>query len=298
MSTVITGGTGLVGKYLQKYLNGVYLSSKDFNLTKESEVIRMFEIHQPKIIIHLAARVGGILENINKPIEYFEDNVLMNTYLLKYSKEYKVEKFIGVLSSCAYPDVSDHYPLLEGDLHNGIPNENNYGYGYSKRLMGVQIDIFKKLGYNYSYIIPNNLYGEFETGDMSKKHFIGALLEKIKNANVNNENEITLFGDGTPLRQFTFADDIARIIKLMLDNNINENLNVGIEENLSINEIANLALKATNSEHLRIAYDKSKPNGQYRKDISTEKLQKLFPDFKFTSYLKGIKKTYKTITNE
>ena len=124
------------------------------------------------------------------------------------------------------------------------------------------------------------------------------VLEKIKNANANNENEITLFGDGTPLRQFTFADDIARIIKLMLDNNINENLNVGIEENLSINEIANLALKAANSEHLRIAYDKSKPNGQYRKDISTEKLQKLFPDFKFTSYLEGIKKTYKTITNE
>jgi len=298
MSTVITGGTGLVGKYLQKYLNGVYLSSKDFNLTKESEVIRMFEIHQPKIIIHLAARVGGILENINKPIEYFEDNVLMNTYLLKYSKEYKVEKFIGVLSSCAYPDVSDHYPLLEGDLHNGIPNENNYGYGYSKRLMGVQIDIFKKLGYNYSYIIPNNLYGEFETGDISKKHFIGALLEKIKIANQSNDDYINLMGNGTPTRQFTFADDIAKIIKLIIDNNINENFNVGLEENLTIDEIVQLALKVTNSKHLNIKYNSSQPNGQLRKDISMNKFKQIFPKFKFTSYNKGIKKTYKSLINE
>ena len=298
MSTVITGGTGLVGKYLQNYLNGVYLSSKDFNLTKESEVIRMFEIHQPKIIIHLAARVGGILENINKPIEYFEDNVLMNTYLLKYSKEYKVEKFLGILSSCAYPDVSDHYPLLEEDLHNGIPNENNYGYGYSKRLMGVQIDIFKKLGYNYSYIIPNNLYGEFETGDLSKKHFIGALLEKIKIANQNNDDYINLMGNGTPTRQFTFADDIAKIIKLIIDNNINENFNVGLEENLTIDEIVQLALKVTNSKHLNIKYNSSQPNGQLRKDISMNKFKQIFPKFKFTSYNKGIKKTYKSLINE
>ena len=145
MSIIITGGTGLVGKYLQSYLDGIYLSSKDFNLTQESEVIRMFETYKPKTIIHLAARVGGILENINKPFEYFEDNVLMNTYLLKYSRKYNVEKFVGTLSSCIYPDVSDHYPLLEEDLHKNLPNENNYGYGYAKRLMGVQIDIFKKI---------------------------------------------------------------------------------------------------------------------------------------------------------
>jgi len=298
MNIVVTGGTGLIGQYLQKYLKATYLSSKDYDLTKELEVIKMFETHKPKVIIHLAARVGGILENINKPIEYFEDNVLMNTYLLKYSKEYKIEKFLGILSSCAYSDVSDHYPLLEEDLHNGIPNENNYGYGYSKRLMGVQIDIFKKLGYNYSYIIPNNLYGEFETGDMSKKHFIGALLEKIKIANQNNDNSINLMGDGTPTRQFTFADDIAKIIKLIIDNNINENFNVGIEENLTIDEIAQLALKITNSKHLNIKYNPFLPNGQLRKDISMNKFKQIFPKFKFTSYDEGIQKTYKSLVNE
>lgn len=298
MSIVITGGTGLVGTYLSQYLDGIYLSSKDFDLTKESEVIKMFETHQPEVVIHLAAKVGGILENINKPFEYFEDNVLMNTYMLKYSRKYNVKKFIGTLSSCIYPDISDHYPLLEKDLHKNLPNENNYGYGYAKRLMGVQIDIFKKLGYNYSYIIPNNLYGEFEKGDISSKHFVGALLEKIKNANIYGDDKISLYGDGTPFRQFTFADDIARVLKLVIDKDINENFNVGIEDNLSIDNIANIALQATNSQHLQIEYDPTKPNGQYRKDLSMSKFRSVFPDFQFTSTLEGISKTYKTITNE
>jgi GDP-L-fucose synthase len=295
MSIVVTGGTGLVGKYLQQYLKAIYLSSKDFDLTKESEVIRMYETYSPSVVIHLAAKVGGILDNINKPFEYFEDNILMNTYLLKYARVYNVDKFLGVLSSCAYPDVSKTYPLLESDLHKDIPNENNFGYGYSKRLMGVQIEMFRKKGYNYSYIIPNNLYGEYEGGDLNKKHFIGALLEKIKVANENKDTEITLMGDGTPLRQFTFADDIARIISLIINKNINENINVGIEENLTINEIATLALEATDSKHLKIKYDTTKPNGQYRKDISTSKFKHHFPDFQFTSYIDGMSTTYKSI---
>ena len=180
-------------------------------------------------------------------------------------------------------------------IYKDIPNENNFGYGYSKRLMGVQIEMFRKKGYNYSYIIPNNLYGEYEGGDLNKKHFIGALLEKIKVANENKDTEITLMGDGTPLRQFTFADDIAKIISLIINKNINENINVGIEENLTINEIATLALEATDSKHLKIKYDTTKPNGQYRKDISTSKFKHHFPDFQFTSYIDGMSTTYKSM---
>lgn len=289
---VVTGGNGLVGSYLKKYLDAVYLSSKDFDLTQESEVVKLFIKYNPDTLIHLAAKVGGILDNINKPFEYFESNVLMNSLILKYSRVYNVKKLLGVLSSCAYADVSENYPLSENDLHKGIPHENNFGYGYSKRLMGVHIDIFRKMGYNYSYIIPNNLYGEFEKGDINKKHFIGALLNKIKIANQLNENKITLFGDGTPLRQFTFADDIAKAIYLIIQNDIKENLNVGTSENLSIAEIAKLSLISTNSMHLKIEYDTSKPNGQFRKDISIQKFKNIFPNFKFTSYVDGMKKTY------
>lgn len=295
MKILVTGGTGLVGSYLQKQIDGIYLNSKDFNLTKESEVIRLYETHKPDVVIHLAAKVGGIVDNINKPFEYYEENVLMNTFLVKYARIYKINKFVGTLSSCIYPDISDHYPLYENDLHNSIPNENNFGYGYAKRLLGVHIDIAKKQGLNYSYIIPSNLYGEYETGDATTKHFVGALLDKIYQANKNGSDHITLFGDGSPLRQFTFAKDVAEILKLIVTYDVKENMNVSTTENLTIDQLAKLALEATNSTHLKIEYDTTKPNGQYRKDISIDTFKNIFPNYEFTSYIEGIKTTYNSL---
>jgi GDP-L-fucose synthase len=295
MKILVTGGTGLVGQYLQKEIDAIYLSSKDYDLTSELDTVKMFSKHQPDVVIHLAAKVGGIMDNITKPFEYYEDNVMMNTNLVKYSRMFKVNKFVGALSSCIYPDVSDHYPLIESDLHKNLPNENNFGYGYAKRLLGVHIDIARKCGYNYSYIIPSNLYGEYEHGDTNRKHFVGALLDKIIIAKKNGDSKITLFGDGTPLRQFTFAKDIAEIIKLIITYDIKENMNLSTSENLSIDTLAKLALKATDSEHLEIEYDKTKPNGQYRKDINCDTFKNLIPNYEFTSYIEGIKKTYQSI---
>lgn len=295
MKIVVTGGTGLVGSYLQKQIDGVYLNSRDFDLTRESDVIKMYETHKPDVVIHLAAKVGGIIDNITKPFEYYEENVLMNTFLVKYARLYKVGKFVGTLSSCIYPDVSDHYPLYEKDLHNSIPNENNFGYGYAKRLLGVHIDIAKKQGLNYSYIIPSNLYGEYETGDSTTKHFVGALLDKIYQANKNGDDHITLFGDGSPLRQFTYAKDVAEILKLIVTYDVKENMNISTTENLTIDQLAKLALQATESTHLKIKYDTTKPNGQYRKDISIDTFKNIFPNYEFTSYIDGIKTTYNSL---
>jgi GDP-L-fucose synthase len=295
MKIVVTGGTGLVGRYLQQYVDAVYLSSKDYDLTNDKEVYRMYAEHKPDVVVHLAARVGGIIDNISYPFEYYEDNLLMNTYLIKYARTFNVKKFVGVLSSCIFPDISDHYPMLEEDLHNGMPTATNFGYGYAKRVMGVHIDIARKQGLNFNYIIPSNLYGEYEHGDVSKKHFVGALLEKIYHAEKNGDGYITLFGDGTPLRQFTFAKDVAEIIDLVVKYDIKENLNVTVPENLSIHQMAQMALEATNNTNLEIKYDTSKPNGQMQKDISPEKLLKIFPNYKFTSYIKGIQQTYNTL---
>lgn len=295
MIVVVTGGSGLVGTYLKRYLNAVYLSSKDYDLTKESEVDKMYNKHQPEVVIHLAAKVGGIMDNIAKPFEYLEDNVLMNTYMVKYARKHNVKKFIGVLSSCIYPDVVDHYPLIETDLHKGLPTESNFGYGYAKRLLGVHIDVARKQGLNYSYIIPSNLYGEFEHGDVTRKHFVGALLEKIYIANKNGDDSITLYGDGTPLRQFTFARDIAEILDLIVDYDIKENMNISTSENITIDQLSRLALQATNSQHLSIGYDASKPNGQYRKDIDTGRFLNSFSNYEFTPYLDGIKIAYNTL---
>ena len=296
MSILITGGTGLVGKYLQHYLkDGIYLGSRDYDLTKEDQVIAMYEKYRPNIVIHLAAKVGGIADNIQYPFEYYEDNLLMNTLVIKHARTYNTKKFIGVLSSCIFPDVVDHYPMTEEDMHKDLPNANNFGYGYAKRVMGCHIDIAKKQGLNYSYITPSNLYGEYEHGDVSRKHFVGALLEKIHTAKINGDDHITLFGDGTPLRQFTFAKDIAEIINLLIQYDIKENLNLTTADNLTIDQMARMALEATDSQHLKIQYDTTKPNGQYRKDIDTIKFKNIFANYKFTSYIKGIKQTYNTL---
>jgi len=296
MSILITGGTGLVGKYLQHYLkDGIYLGSRDYDLTKEDQVIAMYEKYRPNVIIHLAAKVGGIADNIQYPFEYYEDNLLMNTLVIKHARTYNVKKFIGVLSSCIFPDVVDHYPMTEEDMHKDLPNANNFGYGYAKRVMGCHIDIAKKQGLNYSYITPSNLYGEYEHGDVSRKHFVGALLEKIHTAKINGDDHITLFGDGTPLRQFTFAKDIAEIINLLIQYDIKENLNLTTADNLTIDQMTRMALEATDSQHLKIQYDTTKPNGQYRKDIDTTKFKNIFANYKFTSYIKGIKQTYNTL---
>ena len=293
MKIIVTGGNGLVGTYLKKYLDATYLSSKDYNLTVESEVIRMYEELKPTIVIHLAARVGGIIDNITYPADYFTENVLMNTLLLKYAVKYKVDRFLGILSTCIYPDVSNTYPLTEEMLHDGPPTKTNFGYGYSKRLMGVHIDsINKQYGTKYNYLIPTNLYGEHDKDDESKSHFITALIKKIFDAKSNNQDSITLFGDGTPLRQFMHADDFAKVIFDVIDKEIYESFNVATVENLTIKEMADIALTACKATHLSINWDTSKPNGQYRKDVAIKKLNTLLPGFKPLSLSEGIKRIY------
>ena len=293
MKILITGGSGMVGKSLKQYLpNAVYISSKDYDLTSENDVNKMFEILKPDVIIHLAAKVGGIIDNIAKPAEYFDDNVLMNTLLLKYSLKYNVTRFIGILSTCVYPNEVKNYPMVESDLHLGPPAKTNFSYGYAKRLLAVQIDAYNQQ-YNtkYQYLIPCNLYGEHDKyGDNS--HFVAALIKKIHNAKVNNHNKIIVFGDGTPLRQFMHSDDLAYAVKYCLDNNIYDNMNISVNENLSITEMTQIALKACNAEHIEIQYDTTKPNGQYRKDVSIDLLKEKIPLFDPIDLYSGIKKTY------
>jgi GDP-L-fucose synthase len=293
MKILVTGGSGMVGKSLKKYLpDATYVSSKDYDLTSEMQIYQMFNNIKPDVVIHLAAKVGGITDNISKPAEYFDDNIMINTLMLKYSKAYNVERFIGILSTCIYPDIVDNYPITEDMLHLGPTTKTNFSYGIAKRALAVQIDAYnQQYGTQYQYLTPCNLYGEYDKyGDNS--HFIAALIKKIHNAKINNEDEIILFGDGSPLRQFMHSNDLAYIIKYCLDNGIYNNMNVAIDENLSISEMAHIALKACNAEHIKIEYDTTKPNGQYRKDVSSEILKSKIPSFNPINLYDGIKKTY------
>lgn len=291
---MITGSDGMVGQELKSlYPNSINVTHKDFDLTKENDVKYLFYKYQPRVIIHLAARVGGVMDNIKNPAIYFDDNILMNTLMVKYAKENNVERFIGILSSCIFPDIMETYPMKENDLHLGPPTLTNFSYGYAKRSLAVQIDAYnQQYGTKYNYVMPCNMYGEHDKIDVIKSHFIAALLIKIKEAVNKGNNHITLYGDGTPLRQFMHAKDLALILKYMVDNDIYENLNIATEENLSINDMAKIALKVTNNEHLEIRYDSTKPNGQYRKDISIERLKEVIPNYKFITLEEGIKEVY------
>lgn len=291
---VITGGSGQVGKSLKKFLpEAIYLSSSDYNLTSEKEVAKMYFELKPDCVIHLAAKVGGILDNIQKPAEYFTDNIMMNTLLVDYAYRNKVERFVGILSSCIFPDKHDSYPMHETDMHAGPPTPTNYAYGYAKRCLAVQVEAYnKQYGTKYQYLIPCNLYGEFDKyGDNS--HFVAALIKKIHFAKEAKSEKITLFGTGTPLRQFMYADDLARVINECLEKDIYENMNVVTDENLSIKQMAEIAIKACDAEHLKIEFDPSYPDGQFRKDVSTDKLKTVIPDFKAVELYDGIKLTYK-----
>ena len=291
---LVTGGTGLVGQALQRILPDAYfVSSTDYDLTVQSEVQRMYRFIRPTHVIHLAARVGGIFDNISHPSQYFEENVMMNTNMVKYARECGVQRFIGILSSCIFPAENVVYPMNERELHLGPPTPTNFSYGMAKRAMAIQIDMSnKEYGTQYNYISPCNLYGLSDKDDIEKSHFVTALIKKIYLANKNNESFITLFGNGTPLRQFMHADDLANVLKIVIDNDITESFNLATEENFSIDTIARIALKTTNSEHLDIKYDTSKPNGQHRKDLSILKFKDLIPGYKFITLKDGIKQSY------
>jgi GDP-L-fucose synthase len=291
MRILVTGGSGLVGKYLQKILpDAFYMSTKDGDLTDIKFVRWMISSYTPDVVIHLAAKVGGIKDNIAKPVDYFEDNILMNTNILKVSHEYKVKQFIGVLSTCIYPDTVKKYPMKEEDMFLGPPTPTNFSYGYAKRCLAVQIDAYnEQYGTKYNYLIPCNLYGEFDNFENENKmHFITALLHKIRNA---KDNKIELLGTGKPLRQFMYAGDFANIIKLVIDNKITENFNVAPNFNYSIKEMAELAVQTINPK-LEINFSNPELDGQYRKDVDNDKMIKLLPDFKFTGLEEGILKTY------
>jgi len=288
-----TGGSGMVGQSLKKIMpDAIYLSSKQCDLTEEKSVKAMLNYHEPDAIIHLAAKVGGIIDNINKPAEYYTDNVLMNTLLVENARKHGITRFIGILSTCIYPDIQDNYPMYEEELHDGPPTPTNFSYGYAKRSLAVQIDAYnKQYGTNYQYLIPCNLYGEFDKyGDNS--HFIAALIKKIHFAKKNGDDKIVLFGTGKPLRQFMHSDDLAKVIYSCLENDIYTNMNVATKENLSIKEMAEIALKACGAEGLTIQFDSTYPDGQFRKDVSINKLEKEIPEFKAINLHDGIKATY------
>lgn len=293
MRILITGANGMVGKYLKKLIpEAITPNSKELDLTDSSNVIKYFKHNKFDYVIHLAAHVGSLHDNIENSTDYFNNNVLMNTLITKYSFENGVKNFLGILSTCIYPNNINIFPIKESQLHLGAPHPSLMSYAYAKRSHAVQLDAYKeRFGVNYNYLIPCNLYGIVSKSHEERSHFVNDLIFKIIDSEKNNRDYITLFGDGTPLRQFMHASDLAKIIHLYVSSKCNYSFNVAPDNNMSIADIAKIAITVCNSK-LKIRYDSSKPNGQYRKDVDTSIFQSQIKDFKFKTLKQGIGEIY------
>lgn len=294
MKILITGSSGMVGTYLKKIMPNAYSpSSSELNLLDDSCVKEYMYSHKFDYVIHLAAYVGSLHDNIENRTKYFDNNILMNTLITKYSYETGVKNFLGILSTCIYPDNINSFPIKENQLHEGAPHIDLMSYAYAKRSHAVQIQAYKEsYNLNYNYLIPCNLYGIVSPSHENRAHFVNDLIFKIIKAQNKNQDFITLFGDGSPLRQFMLASDFAYIIKCYIDQNLASSFNVAPNINMSVDEIAKTALKACNLEYMNIKYDNSKPNGQFRKDVCTKKFRSAIADFTFTPLKDGINLVY------
>ncbi len=297
MIVLVTGGTSTVGKHLKKILHpltqAIYHNSNICDLSNYDQTLKTIREISPDIIVHLAGVVGGIQDNINRPVDYIEQNLLINTNVIKAAYAVGTKRLITLSSTCAYPDKLDNYPMIEEDMFKGAPTLTNFGYAYSKRCMISLIEAYNKQ-YNtrYCYITPSNLYSELDTHKNTKAHYVTALLNKIIEQEKVGGTTIQLLGTGKPLRQFTYAGDIAAIIKVMILDNIDKSFNVSNPETYTINELATITLEILGKQDWKIVYDSPELDGQFRKDVSIAKMKKYLPDFEFTKFADGIKRVY------
>lgn len=295
---LVTGGSGLLGSALKKLIpNAIFISSKDYDLRNQNKVKHMFKLYKPKNVLHLAAKVGGVKINSNNNANFYTDNILINTNVLEESRLHNVNKVVSLLSTCIYPDIST-YPLTEEQVHNGPPHNSNYGYAYSKRMLEIQSRAYRQqYGCNYISVIPNNLFGENDNFDLENSHVIPAIIRKMYDAKKNN-TDVTLWGDGSAIREFTYSHDIARILILLSDTYDTEKpINIGNTNEYTIKEIAEKIAIILNFDK-NIIWDTSQPTGQIKKPSSNEKFKALYNNFQYTNFDIALTNTIKWFINK
>jgi GDP-L-fucose synthase len=298
---MVTGGSGLVGAAINAYIketgarpgeSWVFLSSKDGDLRKREDTEKIFEKFKPTHVIHLAAKVGGLFANLSAKVEFFRENILINDNILECSRIYKVKKLVSFLSTCIFPDKTT-YPIDETMLHAGPPHASNEGYAYAKRLIDTMNRAYaEEYGCNFTSIIPTNIYGPSDNFSIQNGHVIPGLIHKCYLAKKNN-TPFTIWGSGTPLRQFVYSRDLAELTVWVMREYHDPTpitLSVGEEEEVSIKDVALAVAKATKFEG-EIVFDTSKADGQFKKTASNQKLRKFRPDYEFTSMPDGIQKS-------
>ena len=290
---LITGSAGMLGSSLRRLLvneNVVYLTREDADLTSFEATAALFRTHKPEFVIHCAAVVGGIGSNSIHSGDYFRKNILINLNVLEAARLAGVKRLISFMSTCVFPDKTE-YPLKENNLHNGAPHPSNFGYAYAKRMLEVQSSAYRK-EWNCDFIvaIPTNMYGPNDDFALEGGHVIPSLIHRTY-LRQQEGSDLLAWGTGSPLREFVYVDDIAKLTLWALENYREEEpiiFSSGIER--SIKELVEIVADKMKFSG-KIVWDSTKPDGQFRKPSDTAQLRRLRPDFQFTTLDEGIEKS-------
>ena len=293
----ITGGAGFLGTHLQAQLRKhgaeeLFIPTyPEYDLVKSEDIARLYEDSKPDVVIHLAAKVGGIGANREKPGEFFYDNLMMGVQLLHQAWQRGIEKFVAIGTICAYPKFTP-IPFKEEELWNGYPEETNAPYGLAKKMLLVQSQSYRQqYGYNSIFLLPVNLYGPGDNFNPASSHVIPALIKKCVDAREAGETEIVAWGDGSPTREFIYVEDAAEAIALATERyNASEPVNIGSSFEISIKDLTELVAKLTGFTGV-IHWDTSKPNGQPRRKLDTSRAKEYFGFESHTDFEAGLKRT-------
>ena len=265
--------------------------SKDYNLAEMDAVKRVYRDAKPDIVIHLAARVGGIGANRANPGKFFYDNLMMGVQMMEIGRQVGLEKFVALGTVCAYPKFTP-IPFKEGEFWNGYPEETNAPYGLAKKMLLVQAQAYRQqYGMNAIFLLPVNLYGPRDNFDPRSSHVIPALIKKCLDAVRNNQEEIEIWGDGSPTREFLYVEDATEGILLAAEYyNKADPVNLGSGSEISIRNLLEMIVQLTHFKG-KIVWDKSKPNGQPRRKLDVSRAEREFGFRTQVPFEQGLRKT-------
>jgi GDP-L-fucose synthase len=294
---VVTGGAGFLGRFVVEKLREMGCRSisvprsKTYDLTHGDHVKRLYEELHPEIVIHLAGVVGGIGANRVNQGRFFYDNLMMGAQLIEEGRLHAVEKFVCIGTICSYPKFTP-VPFREEDLWNGYPEETNAPYGIAKKALLVQIQAYRdQYGFHGIYLLPVNLYGPYDNFNPDSSHVIPALIKKCLDAIQSGKDEITVWGTGKATREFLYVEDCAEGIALATERyDGSEPVNLGAGFEISIKDLLGMIIELTGFQG-RVSWDTTKPDGQPRRMLDTNRAERYFGFKARTSLEDGLKKT-------
>ncbi len=294
---VVTGGAGFLGRYVVEKLKArgcqhLFAPRKaEYDLRRLDAIQQLYADARPSLMIHLAAVVGGIGANRERPGEFFYDNLMMGAQLLEQARLAAVDKFVAIGTVCAYPKFAP-IPFREDDLWNGYPEETNAPYGLAKKMLLVQSQAYREqYGYNSLFLLPVNLYGPRDNFDPRTSHVIPALIKKCVEAVARGDEEIVVWGDGSPTREFVYVEDAAEAIVLAAEcYNASEPVNIGSGFEISIKDLVE-RIAAYAGFKGRLVWDTTKPNGQPRRRLDTSRAAEAFGFRAQVGFEEGLRRT-------